>query len=120
MQRGFVIIVSVLSFFVFLTVSTDAVTLKKDINKVTIDDLIQVKGIGPKKAELILNFLQKHGRISELDELLQVKGIGPKILDKIKEHFYVKDSGKGDIGIKGEDSTYINIKNMEREGKQHP
>jgi len=119
-KRGFVIIVSFLSFFVFLTVLTDAETLKKDINKATIEDLVQVKGIGPKKAELIINFLQRRGRIYELDELLQVKGIGPKILDKIKEHFYVKGSDKGDIYKKGEDSTYRSIKGMGRTGKQNP
>ncbi len=114
MKRGLVVIVGFLSLFIFLAGLTNARTSKKDINNATIEDLIQVKGIGPKKAKSIIDFIQRHGKVSELDELIQVKGIGPKILDKIKENFFVKDSKKGDTVIKGEDSTYRSIKRMGR------
>jgi competence protein ComEA len=120
MKRGIVIIISFLTVLTFFTALSGAEALKKDINKATIEDLVKVKGIGQKRAKLIVEFLQKRGGITDLDELLQVKGIGPKILDKIKEQFEVNDSYKGDIYQKGEDSTYRSIKGMGRTGKQNP
>ncbi|NOY39098.1 MAG: DNA-binding protein [Nitrospirae bacterium] len=64
---------------------------KKDINNTTLENLTSVKGIGEKKASVILGYLQEHGPVKEMDELLKVKGIGEKILEKIKEEFEIKD-----------------------------
>ena len=75
-------------------VSAD-VLQKKDINNATLETLTSVKGIGEKKASVILGYLQEHGPVKDMDELLKVKGIGEKILEKIKEAFEVKsDNGK--------------------------
>lgn len=67
---------------------------KKDINNATLENLTSVKGIGEKKASVILGYLQEHGPVKEMDELLKVKGIGEKILEKIKEEFEVKSDDK--------------------------
>ncbi len=41
-----------------------------------------IKGVGKKKAEAIIAYRQANGPFKSIDELLKVKGIGPKILVK--------------------------------------
>ena len=41
-----------------------------------------MKGVGPSIAERIVAYRTEHGDFSSLDDLLQVKGIGPKTLEK--------------------------------------
>ena len=63
---------------------------KVDINKATLQDLIEVKGIAKVKAEAILDFVKEKGGIEDMEELLEVKGVGPKLLDVLKQRFEVK------------------------------
>ena len=37
-------------------------------------------------AQGIVDYRKKHGNITEIDDLLKVKGIGPKTLEKIKRN----------------------------------
>ena len=60
-----------------------------DINTATMQDLMQVKGIGEKKAQDILDYRQRRGRIKTMQELTEVKGIGEKTLQKLCQMFYV-------------------------------
>lgn len=53
---------------------------KVNINNAKIDDLRQLKGIGQKKAQAIIQYRQVNGAYSSLDDLLKVKGIGKKVL----------------------------------------
>lgn len=46
----------------------------------------ELKGIGMKKAEAIVNFRTEHGPFSEPNDLIAVPGIGPKIVEMIQEH----------------------------------
>lgn len=43
-------------------------------------------GVGAAKAKAIVDYRQKHGAFKSLDDLAQVKGIGPSILSKNKAH----------------------------------
>ncbi len=83
---------------IFLVTGVTAVSAdilqKKDINNATLETLTSVKGIGEKKAAVILSYLQEYGPVKNMDELLKVRGIGEKILEKIKEEFEVKSDGK--------------------------
>jgi len=63
---------------------------KLDINKATVSELVTVKGIGEVKAKAIVDFIKKKNGIKSMDELLEVKGIGPKALEKLKQRFEVK------------------------------
>jgi len=63
---------------------------KLDINKATVSELVTVKGIGEVKAKAIVDFIKKKNGIKSMDELLEVKGIGPKGLEKLKQRFEVK------------------------------
>lgn len=55
-----------------------------DINNASLEELQRLNGIGPVKAQLILNFITLNGPITDTDDLINVKGIGVKTLAKIE------------------------------------
>jgi len=57
---------------------------KININRATLDDLILLPNVGPELAERILDYRKANGTFSSVDELDEVRGIGPKTLEKIR------------------------------------
>ncbi len=57
---------------------------KVNINTADAKALTQITGIGPKTAANIVAYRKKHGRFKSVDDLLNVKGIGDKTLKKIR------------------------------------
>lgn len=55
------------------------------LNTSSAQDLTQIKGIGPRKADAILKYRIEHEKFISVEELLNIKGIGPKLLDRIKD-----------------------------------
>lgn len=53
-----------------------------DINAASAEDLTQLKGIGPAKAEAIIAYRDQHGPFVSVNQLAQVKGIGPKFIEE--------------------------------------
>lgn len=51
-----------------------------DLNSATAEQLMTLKGIGKKKAQAIIVYREKHHGFQRIEELEQVKGIGPKLL----------------------------------------
>jgi competence ComEA-like helix-hairpin-helix protein len=60
--------------------------LKVDINSASLEELINVKGIGPALAEKIIN----NRPFSSLDDLAQVQGIGTTSLKSIKSNLVIQ------------------------------
>ncbi|MBC8384988.1 MAG: ComEA family DNA-binding protein [Candidatus Cloacimonetes bacterium] len=58
---------------------------KININTADANKLTELKGIGPSKAEKIIEFREQIGGFSSVEQLLEVKGIGAKTLEKIKD-----------------------------------
>jgi competence protein ComEA len=58
---------------------------KVNINEATVEQLAQVKHIGPKIAERIVQYRNEAGPFKSLEDLTNVKGIGPKTFEKIKD-----------------------------------
>lgn len=60
-----------------------------DINTATIDDLLSLPGIGPSKANAIVDYRTQIGGFTNVDQLAEVKGIGPKTLDTLRPLVHV-------------------------------
>ncbi|MCD6580591.1 MAG: helix-hairpin-helix domain-containing protein [Desulfuromusa sp.] len=56
---------------------------KINLNTATVEQLVELKGIGEKTALKIVKY-RKNKKFSTVDELVNVKGIGDKTLDKIR------------------------------------
>ncbi len=59
----------------------------QNVNTANTQQLQEVKGIGPKIAEKIIQFIHEEGPITSMKELENVKGIGPKKREKIETKF---------------------------------
>ncbi len=59
---------------------------KININTASAEDMVSaLKGIGPKKAQAIIDYREAKGPFTQVDQLTEVKGIGPSTLSHIKE-----------------------------------
>ncbi|MGL4473508.1 MAG: ComEA family DNA-binding protein [Shewanella sp.] len=55
--------------------------MRININTANVEELSMLDGVGPSKAQAIVDYRKQHGKFSSIDDLLNVKGIGPKTLD---------------------------------------
>ena len=60
-----------------------------DINQASADDFATLPGIGPKLAGQIVAYREKHGPFRRVEELLVIRGIGPKKWKAICPHLRV-------------------------------
>ena len=61
-----------------------------NLNTASAQQLTSLKGIGTKKAEAIVAFRKEHGNFKKSEDLMLVKGIGPKLYEKIKNQISVQ------------------------------
>jgi competence protein ComEA len=60
-----------------------------NLNTATKDELVALSGIGPAKAQAILDYRTEHGGFKSVDELKDVKGIGARRFEKLKPELTV-------------------------------
>ncbi|GAF15411.1 late competence protein ComEA, DNA receptor [Bacillus sp. JCM 19046] len=63
---------------------------KVDLNSATEVELQTLSGIGPSKAASIISHRDEHGPFSTIEDLMQVSGIGEKSFESLKESIIVK------------------------------
>lgn len=62
---------------------------KVRINYATQEEIETLSGIGPSKAQAIIQYRDEHGFFNSVEDLLQISGIGEKTLDNMKEDIQV-------------------------------
>jgi competence protein ComEA len=65
--------------------------MRVNINTATAEELETLSGIGPVKAQAIVDYRNEHGLFRTIDELLNVPGIGPHTLEGIRDQISLVD-----------------------------
>jgi competence protein ComEA len=80
-----------------------------NLNTATKEELVALPGIGPAKAQAILDYRSSHGAFKSVEELKDVKGIGAKRFEKLKGDLAVTppavkaaSAGRSSASAKGE------------------
>lgn len=81
-------IVLLLLTTLFLTVNVALAAV--NINTADQTALTALPGIGEKKAAAIVQYRKDHGKFKNPQDLLAVKGIGPKLFEKLAKEVTVK------------------------------
>jgi competence protein ComEA len=77
------LVVSVVMAYVPTVMAQEAE--KININKALAQELTQLKRIGPKLSERIVEYREKHGPFKHPEDITQVRGIGPKTYELNKD-----------------------------------
>lgn len=70
--------------------TVSAVTFPIDINAATVEELMQIKGIGKVTAENIVSYRENFGYFYSVDDLLKVNGIGDKNIEYIRTYVCIR------------------------------
>ena len=65
-----------------------------NLNTASATEIASLPGIGPKTAELIVQYREKNGSFKKIEEIMNVKGIGEKTFLKLKDRITVAAPAK--------------------------
>jgi competence protein ComEA len=75
-----------------LLISTAALATV-NLNSATKDELVALPGIGPSKAQAIIDYRTQNGPFRSVDEVRKVRGIGEKLFQQIKPELTIAGGG---------------------------
>jgi competence protein ComEA len=82
------IVFLIITTFVPFVLAEDSI--KINLNEASAEELIKIKGIGKSYAERIVNYREKNGPFKQVEDLMLVKGIGPKKIETIKDRLKIE------------------------------
>lgn len=96
-----ILALSALAFALTSAAVPFAASAAVNLNTATRDELLAVPGIGPTKAQAIVEHRKAHGPFTSVDDLKEVKGFRGKLVEKLKPELTVaappaKASSKGE------------------------
>ena len=77
-----------MKFLVFLVLIASFLFGAIDINNASAKELTKLKGVGKKRATLIVAYRKQHC-FKNIDEIIVIKGLGKKFLEKNRENMEV-------------------------------
>ena len=87
-------------FFIFCIAVVIAISLsgpvmadnveKINLNKASVAELVQLKKVGPKYAQRIVDFREKNGPFKKPEDIMQVPGIGYKTFELNKDRIVIE------------------------------
>jgi competence protein ComEA len=80
--------------------TTWAAAGKIDVNKATAQELATLPGVGPSKAQAIIEHREKKP-FAKADDLREVKGIGDKLYEKLRDQITVGEAPAASPGRGG-------------------
>ena len=95
-----------------VTTTTTAAKFTVDLNAATVEDLMQLEGIGEKTAEKIIAYRNEIGQYTFIEQLLDVDGVGDKKLENWKNYLTVEVDGKTTTTV---GSSIINLNTATKE-----
>jgi len=72
------------------TSSFDPETIKLNINIASLEELDTLPGIGPEKAQSIIDYRETYGNFVSIEDLLYVSGIGQSLFDQISDKITIQ------------------------------
>ncbi len=84
-------LLGVITLSVMLLTSTAYAMDKININTATQYELQSLSGVGESTAEAIIQYREKNGLFKSVDDLVNVKGIGNKKIEKLSENLTVSE-----------------------------
>ena len=88
-NRSFAIMTAVLTIFVLFSSVWAAETQQVNINTATVQELSQLKGVGPAYAAKIVAYREANGPFAKSEDIMQVPGIGTKTFEVNKDRIRV-------------------------------
>lgn len=88
-RKKWILVLTAVLFLVFCAGVPAWSQEKVNINTATAEQLIQLKGIGPKTAEKIIEYREANGLFKAPEDIVKVPGVGQKVFESNQEFIAV-------------------------------